>query len=61
MSRLSNRLNIIIGLKIDAIVGQQQAARIHDQRIYFLDRIVANDSLVNVVQPQWIEFHPVMS
>lgn len=57
----TNRLNIIVWLKINATAGQQQAARIHDQRIYFLDRIIANDLLVNIVQPQWIEFQSIVS
>lgn len=49
------RANVVVVLEIDERVGDEQPARIHDQRIDFLHLKVRHRPLVQVVQPEWIE------
>lgn len=58
---MTHRLNVVIWLKVQEYIRQQQPARIHHQWINFVHLIVDDNLLVEIVQPERIESHTIMA
>lgn len=49
-------MNVVIGLKVKAGIGQNKSPRVENERTDFVDFVLPNCFLENVVHPKGIEF-----
>lgn len=54
-------MNIVVWLKVNALGRQKQATWIRDQRTDLLDGVIHYDTLLEIAQPERIEFQAVVS
>lgn len=58
---MTHPLNIVVRLEVNERIRQQQPAGIHHKRIYLVHLVVADDLLVQVLQPKRVKLYPIVA